>query len=50
MKEKLERGGEAFFLLRKLHLDDWISARLKLSEINEGFAGKTVRSVIVFDA
>jgi S-(hydroxymethyl)glutathione dehydrogenase/alcohol dehydrogenase len=38
----------------KLHLDDWISAKLKLSEINEGFAsmkaGKTVRSVIVFDA
>jgi S-(hydroxymethyl)glutathione dehydrogenase/alcohol dehydrogenase len=36
----------------RLHLDDWISARLKLSEINEGFAamkaGKTVRSVVVF--
>jgi S-(hydroxymethyl)glutathione dehydrogenase/alcohol dehydrogenase len=38
----------------KLHLEDWISAKLKLSEINEGFAnmkaGKTVRSVIMFDA
>src|SRR6266699_70947 len=43
-----------FYMRGKLHLDDWISARLKLSEINEGFAamkaGKTVRSVIVFDA
>jgi len=39
---------------RKRHLEDWISAKLKLSEINEGFAamkaGKTVRSVIMFDA
>jgi hypothetical protein len=39
-----------FYMRCKLHLDDWISARLKLSEINEGFAamkaGKTVRSVI----
>jgi S-(hydroxymethyl)glutathione dehydrogenase/alcohol dehydrogenase len=36
----------------KLHLDDWISAKIKLSEINEGFAnmkaGKVVRSVIMF--
>ena len=43
-----------FYLQGKLHLDDWISARIKLSEINEGFAdmkaGKTVRSVILFDA
>jgi len=43
-----------FYMRGKLHLDDWISAKLKLSEINEGFAnmkaGKTVRSVIVFDA
>ena len=43
-----------FYMRGKLHLDDWISARLKLSEINEGFAamkaGKTVRSIIVFDA
>ena len=34
--------------------DDWISARIKLSEINEGFAnmksGKVLRSVIMFDA
>jgi S-(hydroxymethyl)glutathione dehydrogenase / alcohol dehydrogenase len=41
-----------FYMQGKLHLDDWISARLKLSEINEGFAamkaGKTVRSVIAF--
>jgi S-(hydroxymethyl)glutathione dehydrogenase/alcohol dehydrogenase len=42
-----------FYLKGKLHLDDWISAKIKLSEINEGFAnmkaGKTVRSVIMFD-
>ena len=43
-----------FYMRGKLHLEDWISARLKLPEINEGFAamkaGKTVRSVIMFDA
>ena len=43
-----------FYLRGKLHLEDWISAKLKLSEINEGFAnmkqGKTLRSVIMFDA
>jgi S-(hydroxymethyl)glutathione dehydrogenase / alcohol dehydrogenase len=43
-----------FYLQRKLHLDDWISDRIKLSEINGGFAnmkaGKVVRSVIQFDA
>jgi S-(hydroxymethyl)glutathione dehydrogenase/alcohol dehydrogenase len=42
-----------FYMRGKLHLEDWISAKLKLSEINEGFAAmkaKTVRSVIVFDA
>jgi S-(hydroxymethyl)glutathione dehydrogenase/alcohol dehydrogenase len=43
-----------FYHQRKLHLDDWISDRIKLSEINEGFAnmkaGKVVRSVIQFDA
>ena len=43
-----------FYLAGKLHLDDMISAKLKLSEINEGFAnmkaGKTLRSVIMFDA
>jgi len=43
-----------FYMRGKLHLEDWISAKLKLPEINEGFAamkaGKTVRSVIMFDA
>jgi S-(hydroxymethyl)glutathione dehydrogenase/alcohol dehydrogenase len=43
-----------FYLQRKLHLDDWISDRIPLSQINEGFAnmkaGKVVRSVIAFDA
>ena len=42
-----------FYMRGRLHLEDWISAKLKLSEINEGFAnmkaGKTLRSVIVFD-
>lgn len=41
-----------FYLQRKLHLDDWISDRIKLPQINEGFAnmkaGKVVRSVIEF--
>jgi len=35
-----------FYMRGRLHLEDWISAKLKLSEINEGFAamkaGKTV--------
>jgi S-(hydroxymethyl)glutathione dehydrogenase/alcohol dehydrogenase len=43
-----------FYMRGKLHLDDWVSAKIKLSEINEGFAnmkaGKVVRSVIMFDA
>jgi S-(hydroxymethyl)glutathione dehydrogenase/alcohol dehydrogenase len=43
-----------FYLRGKLHLEDWISAKLKLDEINEGFAsmkaGRTVRSVIVFNS
>jgi len=43
-----------FYMRGKLHLEDWISAKLKLPEINEGFAnmkaGKTLRSVIMFDA
>src|SRR6201985_2933372 len=43
-----------FYMRGKLHLEDWISAKLKLSEINEGFAnmkaGKTVRSIVVFDS
>ncbi len=42
-----------FYLNGKLHLDDWVSARIKLEEINEGFAnmkaGKTLRSVIHFN-
>ena len=42
-----------FYLRGRLHLEDWISAKLKLSEINEGFAnmkaGKTLRSVKAFD-
>jgi S-(hydroxymethyl)glutathione dehydrogenase/alcohol dehydrogenase len=36
----------------RLHLDDWISAKIKLDEINEGFKamkeGKVIRSVIDF--
>lgn len=40
------------YMQRRLHLDDWISAHIKLDEINEGFAamkaGKVVRSVIDF--
>jgi S-(hydroxymethyl)glutathione dehydrogenase/alcohol dehydrogenase len=39
-----------FYLNGKLHLDDWISAKLNLSEITDGFANmkadKTMRSVI----
>jgi S-(hydroxymethyl)glutathione dehydrogenase/alcohol dehydrogenase len=42
-----------FYLNGKLHLDDWITAKLKLSEINEGFAsmkaGKALRSVVEFN-
>jgi S-(hydroxymethyl)glutathione dehydrogenase / alcohol dehydrogenase len=42
-----------FYLNGKLHLDDWITGKLKLSEINDGFAnlkaGKTLRSVIQFN-
>jgi S-(hydroxymethyl)glutathione dehydrogenase/alcohol dehydrogenase len=42
-----------FYLKGLLHLDDWVSARIKLSEINDGFAamkaGKTVRSIIEFN-
>ena len=38
-----------FYLRGKLHLEDWISAKLKRNEINEGLAnlqaGKTLRSV-----
>ena len=42
------------YLKGRLHLDDWISDRIKLTEINQGFAnmksGKGLRSVIMFDA
>ncbi|MBI3517464.1 MAG: Zn-dependent alcohol dehydrogenase [Proteobacteria bacterium] len=42
-----------FYKQRKLHLDDWISDRIKLADINAGFAamkaGKVVRSVIQFN-
>jgi S-(hydroxymethyl)glutathione dehydrogenase / alcohol dehydrogenase len=42
-----------FYFKGKLHLDDWVSAKIKLEEINEGFAnmkaGKVVRSVIQFN-
>jgi S-(hydroxymethyl)glutathione dehydrogenase/alcohol dehydrogenase len=42
-----------FYLRGKLHLDRWISGRLKLVDINEGFAnmktGKMMRNIIVFD-
>lgn len=40
------------YMQGRLHLDDWISDRIKLEEINEGFKamkeGKVVRSVIDF--
>ena len=42
------------YIRGRLHLDDWISARIKLAEINDGFAnmksGKVLRSVVMFDA
>ena len=43
-----------FYLAGKLNLDDLLSRRLSLAEVNEGFAamerGEVARSVIVFDA
>ena len=43
-----------FYHQRKLHLDDWISDRIGLADINQGFAnmkaGKVVRSVVQFGA
>ena len=43
-----------FYLDGKLKLDDMISRRITLEEINEGFddmkAGEVARSVIVFDS
>lgn len=41
------------YLQGRLHLDDWISNKIKLTEINHGFdamkAGKAVRTVIDFE-
>jgi len=41
-----------FYRRGKLHLDDFVSAHIKLGEINEGFAsmkaGKVIRSIIDF--
>ena len=41
------------YLQGRLHLDDWISNKITLDEINDGFKamkdGKVVRSVIEFD-
>ena len=43
-----------FYRQGKLHLDDWISDRIALKDINQGFKnmkdGKVVRSVIDFKA
>ena len=43
-----------FYNRGKLHLDDFVSAEIKLADINDGFktmkAGKVIRSVIKFDA
>jgi S-(hydroxymethyl)glutathione dehydrogenase/alcohol dehydrogenase len=42
-----------FYLQGRLHLDDLISNRIKLGDINEGMAalktGEVARSVIMFD-
>lgn len=42
-----------FYLGGQLHLDEWVTARIKLQEINEGFAsmksGKVLRSLIEFN-
>jgi S-(hydroxymethyl)glutathione dehydrogenase/alcohol dehydrogenase len=43
-----------FYMAGKLKLDEMISRRIKLEQINEGFeemkSGKVARSVVVFDA
>jgi S-(hydroxymethyl)glutathione dehydrogenase/alcohol dehydrogenase len=43
-----------FYLRGKLHLDSWISERMPLDKINEGFAtmkrGGSMRSVIEFQS
>jgi S-(hydroxymethyl)glutathione dehydrogenase/alcohol dehydrogenase len=42
-----------FYLQGKLHLDDLISRRIRLEDVNEGLAalktGEVARSVIMFD-
>ena len=42
------------YLQGRLHLDDWISRRIRLEQINEGFAamkaGEVIRSIIDFEA
>jgi S-(hydroxymethyl)glutathione dehydrogenase / alcohol dehydrogenase len=42
------------YLQGRLHLDDWISDRIRLEQINDGFAamkaGKVIRSVVDFGA
>ena len=42
-----------FYLQGRLHLDDLISRRIKLDDVNEGLAaletGEVARSVIMFD-
>jgi S-(hydroxymethyl)glutathione dehydrogenase/alcohol dehydrogenase len=42
-----------FYLQGRLHLKEMVSSRIKLDQINEGFAalkqGGVARSVIVFD-
>ena len=42
------------YLQGRLHLDDWISQRISLQQINEGFeamkAGEVIRAIIDFDA
>jgi len=41
------------YMQGRLHLDDWISDRIKLEDINEGFKamkeGRTIRTIIDFD-
>jgi S-(hydroxymethyl)glutathione dehydrogenase/alcohol dehydrogenase len=43
-----------FYLQGRLHLDDLISQKIKLEDINEGMAalntGEIARSVIMFDS
>ena len=42
------------YLQGRLHLDDWISQRIRLEQINEGFeamkAGEVIRAIIDFEA